>query len=237
MTNRKCIWLLLVLMAYVLSGCTVISYEDDLDALYKDYWVYSLGDYQVSYKVVDDGGSNGSGGFRTNKWREYTFTFADSKNRMREITVSNYRFDDMNRVLLNVAEAYLEQEVRLLLGGPDVQAMESVVTLYDLSRCSVQLKEEKSNLSSSSHGLKFRELSLDTLAENLMELEINTSIHLENGSVDVSELRDKLIKDVSVLFEHDAYASITICFHVIETDTGTDTNYLLRCNENGYYWG
>ena len=101
----------IVLGIICFTGCGVNLYKENIEKMYKDYWTYSLGDYKVSYKIDDDKGSNGSGGLTTNKWYNYTFSFRDINNDLRDITISNFNIKDFNDKISDAAALFLKKDI------------------------------------------------------------------------------------------------------------------------------
>lgn len=218
------------------TGCGNEWHKENIDETYKDYWNYSLGNYEVNYEVNDDNGSNGSGGFTTNKWYDYTFTFKDINNNSRDITISNYNIEDFNDKIANAAASLLEEDIKNIFQNRNFQKIDGVNASYALVYCDVQRINNNINLYDSNNGLKFNELSLSTLSKNNINIELHTSISLDKSINDYPTLKEKLLNDVKFIFENYEYSNIKFRFTVHPSDDWYSTEYYLNYDGYNYNW-
>ena len=218
------------------TGCGVEKHTENIDETYKDYWNYSLGDYEVSYVESDDNGSNGSGGFTTNKWYDYTFTFRDINNNSRNITISNYNIKDFNDEISLATELFLADDVRKLFANNSNQVADGITILHNSIFCNVERIDKNINLYDSQNGLKFNELSLNTLNQNNINLEIKISINLNGNIDDYPNLKQILINDINFIFQRYGYSNIKFKFTISPSDDWYKTEYYLNFDGYNYNW-
>lgn len=230
---------LCIMLLLLTSACGVNWYKEDVSQTYKDYWSYSLGKYEVSSEFEDDNGSNGSGGLTTNKWIKYTFEFKDINNNTRDITVSNYNIGDFNDKILANAAYFLEEDIEDLFKGRSIQKIEGVDTWYDIPimlSCTAYRVNQNINLYDAKSGLKFNELSLNTLSKNNISIIIRTSVRLDGSIDDYPSLKQKLIDDVRFIFDNYEYTNIVFSFNLQPSDDWYSTDYNLSYDGHNYNW-
>lgn len=233
--TKKILCSVCVAMVLLLTGCGAVWHKENIEEAYKDYWNYSLGNYDVRYEVCSDNGG-GSGGFTWNKWYKYTFAFIDINNQSREIAIDNYRIHDFNDNISNAAASFLEEDLENLFKNRVFQKMEGVKANYSWFRCSVKRIDETIDLYDPGNGLQFNKLSLNTLGENNISIELCTYIYLEKGIDDYPDLKQKLRSDVSFIFEQFDYSNIKLCFYVRPSDDYNGADYYLHFDGTQYIW-
>ena len=212
-------------------------HKEDIVETYKNYWNYSLGNYEVKYEVNDDNGSNGSGGLTTNKWYDYTFTFRDTNNNLRNITISTFNIKDFNDKISGAAAFFLKEDIEELFKNRSFQEIEGIDAWYDtLISCDADRIDKNIDLYDSKKGLKFTELNLNTLSENNINIEIGTTVRLNGGISDYPNLKQKLIDDVKFIFENYEYSNIKFNFTVQPSDDWYRTEYYLSYDGDNYNW-
>lgn len=236
--KKKIILNIFVMLGIVcLTGCGNKLHKENIDETYKDYWNYSLGNYEVNYKINDDNGSNGSGGLTTNKWYDYTFTFSDIDNNLRNITISNYNIKDFNDKISGAAAFFLLKDIEKLFKNRSFQEVEGIDPWYStLISCEANRIDKNINLYDSKKGLKFTELTLNTLSENNINIEIGTTVRLDGSINDYPNLKQKLIDDVKFIFENYEYSNIKFNFTVDPSDDWYSTEYYLSYDGYNYNW-
>lgn len=231
----KIFFSLLILM--IVTGCRVHWDRDDINVIYKDYWNYSLGeDYNVSYKVKDDNGSNGSGGFLTNKWFEFTFSFKDVNNNSRSIIINNSNTKDFNNNLLIAVEQFLKDDINSIFKNHKFQDVDGIKTDYRFTYINAERMDENINLYDSTIGLNFRELNLNNLNKNNIIIELRTDVDLNGGIDDYPNLKQKLIDDVSFIFDIYEYKNIKFNFIVQPSNDYYCSHYYLTYDGSNYNW-
>lgn len=225
-----------VLVLGCLTGCETNWYKENIEETYRDYWNYSLGNYEVTYEVDDDNGSNGSGGLIINKWYNYTFAFKDINNNSRDITISNYNIKDFNDKIAHAAASLLAEDVKNIFKNHSFQKIDGVNTFFASSSCDVQRINNNINLYDTNNGLKFNELNLNTLSKNNINVEIHTTVELDGAINDYPALKEKLLNDVKFIFENYEYSNIKFHFTVKPSDDWYSTEYYLNYNGYNYNW-
>lgn len=223
---------------FTITGCGEKWYRENIDETYRDYWNYSLGNYEVSYKVNDDNGSNGSGGFITNKWYDYTFTFKDIDNNSRNITISNYNIKDFNDEIANAAGLFLKEDIENIFKNQNFTEVSGIQPVYNLFFCYVNMINKNIDLYDDKAGLKFNELNLNTLSKNNINVIFKTQIQLDGYISDYPNLKQKIIDDVKFIFEHYEYLNIKFEFEIVELPDiyKTRTIYYLSYDGTNYNW-
>lgn len=217
----------------LLTGCGDRWHKENIAETYQDYWNYSPGNYEVHHEVCSDNGA-GSGGLTANKW--YECTFNDVNSFPRQITVTNIYLEDFNDKILHAAASFLEKDVVDLFQHQIRQEVEGVKAEYAWFRCSMKSVDDNIDLYNSSNGLRFNELSLNTLSENNISIELYTHIFLDKGIDDYPDSKQKLLSDVNFIFENYEYSNIKFCFHVSPSDNYYGIEYYLDFDGYQYNW-
>ena len=224
------------LMLFLLTGCTVAQ-TFDVEREYRDFWKYSLGDYTYNYEKKDDNGSNGSGGFRTEEWYEYTFEFKDINNRSRNITLSNSHSNvwTMEDNLKYAIEVFLNEELETIFESRSFQSVKGLRWL-DIDNCSVERKDSSIDWFDSKKSIKFKDLSLETLKENNLKVEIDTRIFLDGNIAGYPNLKQILIDNFKFIFDKYGYSNISFKFIIDPSEDWYDTFYYLDYDGINYHW-
>jgi len=227
--------MIFICMLFSITGCVKL-YDEDISLTYNDYWEYSLGDYKVSYEQQEDS-SNSSGGLITYRWYDYTFSFKDTNNDLRSITVSNYDINDFNEQISTAAGRFLREDVEEIFKEQYSLKKDGIKNWSNTSiYCEIKRVNQDINLYDLNNGLKFKELSLNTLAQNNISVEISTYIELEGGINDYPNLKQQLIDDVKFIFEDYQYSNITFEFTIEPSDDWYHTEYYLSYDGINYNW-
>ena len=79
-----------------------------------------------------------------------------------------------------------------LFENRNISKIEGINTWYNnLIYCKVKRVNQNINLYDSKNGLNFKELSLNTLAQNNISVQINTHVTLDGGIADYPDLKQK----------------------------------------------
>lgn len=214
----------------LLTACNTQLHEGNLHEEYLDFWAYSLGDYQVSCeeKMRE---------FRTDIWYEYTFTFKNSDDVERQITVHTLNMTDFNAELTRAASLYLTDEANRIFGTQSFRQQEGVDIEYDRMTCNAERVEDGVDMYSASNGIRFKEVSFNTLSENHLQVELLTMMYLDNTINDYPELPQIIIDDLKFLFEGYEYSNLSVLFMVHSADPDL-YNMRIRLTYDGqeYHW-
>jgi hypothetical protein len=230
------VFVVIVIVICKNGGCVKnIWHDENIEENYRAYWEYSLGDYEYECEVKKDNGG-GSGGFSVNKWYEYTFYFKDVNGNDRNVVVSSYLFDDLNRDILYCVNDLIEEDVNKLFENRLFVEMDGVKSHKYVFRCEAKRVDESIDLYDNRKGLKLSEISLNTLRKNNIEVVIRTNIILDKGIKYYTDLKDKLIEGVDFIFEDYEYTNIKFEFRINSSDDYYDTFYYLEYDGSEYKW-
>lgn len=229
--KKSILIIMTIVITFFLSGCLNKSKKEDLVSKYNEYWQYSLGNYNVKSKKVDDNGGS-SGGLVTNKWNQYTFTFNDSEGNQKEIKI-NDDFDDFNEELSLTAEHILNDKIRQAF---DDNNLKTTIVIPDSIYSNVERIDSNINLYDSEHGLKFKELNLNNLKENNIKVTFTTLVYINGSLEDNPNLKQELIDNTNFIFENYQYQNISFEFNIKPENSFYSTFYKLEYDGNNYSW-
>ena len=246
MKLNRYIYVTLLVACLLLTGCVSHRYETDLDKKYASYWEYSLGSYTSTYETItrDD-----DGGITQTKYREYSFKFTDSKNRSREFSINNLKYDDsehnnFEKKLGYIIDGYIcsDPDVTSVLNDNSIkQLVESngFRMNYATISCNTEHINNSISFQDDKRGVKISSLDLTNLGVNNIELtiKIDMSIYPEEGNY--SNLKLDFENRLNSILKNSDYQNIKILFTAKKAGCYNDCklwNDVLTYDGTNYNW-
>ena len=232
---KKIKYIVILFTLFLLAGCLgETRHTEDLNKKYKSYWDYSLGDYVYIDKWKSDNGG-GSGGFTSNTYKKYTFTYTDKNGIEKSFNIDNYQTS-----FESIYEDILADKFDTIIKNRFIKNTKyELKDLYPLKVTKVVVKKIDKNIEyyDSIKGVKIRELDADNYYLNNLSILLDIDLDVLEHYDDYEVLKQNLIDDFSYIFRDYGYKNLTLMFYLREkVDSFNSACYTLDYDGIMYNW-